>query len=430
MLFPLLLALAMPARAAAVAPSPAAVPIVAARPATPAPVPDSVRPPHGGGEPRHALASSAEAGLGLEGLLRAEAAVADEVARGTLPGAALAIGRRGHIVVERGIGRTDWGAAAQQVDPDRTVYDLASLTKVVATTTALMLLVEDGEIDLHAPVARYLPEFSGGRKDEVTVWHLLTHTSGLPAWADLWGDPEQALARAVRTPLARAPGAHAEYSDVGFVVLWAAAQRAHGAEPLYRLLDRRVFGPLGMLATTFLPGSCGVCAPTARRSDGGDLRGRVHDPTALRLGGVAGNAGLFSTVHDVARFAAMLASGGELNGTRVLRAETIHAFAQRQPGCGTRALGWDTPSGRASGSAGVRISPRAFGHTGFTGTSLWVDPERGTWAVLLANRTYSSERSGPIQALRRTLNDWVAVAADRGAPRPAPGVEHVGEGEG
>jgi CubicO group peptidase (beta-lactamase class C family) len=362
--------------------------------------------------PRHELTEPGAVQMRLSELLRAEQSVEEEVSRGAFPGAALAIGRWDRTVVERGIGKVSWTGPA--VDPDLTVYDLASLTKVVATTTAVMLLVEDGRLELDAPVSRYLPAFSGGAKDRVTIRHLLTHTSGLPDWIDLWGPtPERALERVLAVGLEVAPGQRVEYSDVGFVVLWAAAERANGA-PLYRLLDERVFGPLGMRSTTFLPGEwCERCAPTDRRPDGTKFRGVVHDPTARRLGGITGNAGLFSTVHDLSRFAAMLASGGELEGVRVLREQTIREFTRRQPGAGTRALGWDTPSPRGGGAAGLRISQQGFGHTGFTGTSLWVDPDRGTWTILLANRTYAPKASNRIQALRRDVHDRVASAVDQ-----------------
>jgi len=244
------------------------------------------------------------------------------------------------------------------------------------------------------------------------VRHLLAHNAGLPAGANIWApSPAEALARAIAVPLKHLPGQVVEYTDIGFVVLWAAAENAAG-EPLFRLLDRRVFGPLGMFSTTFLPGElCSRCAPTARRPDGSEIRGRVHDPTAFRLGGVTGNAGLFSTVHDIGRFAAMLASGGELDGVRVLREETIREFSRRQAGAGTRALGWDTPNRNGTGAAGLQLSARAFGHTGFTGTSLWIDPDRGTWAVLLANRTYQPRGANRIQAVRRSVHDWVSLAA-------------------
>lgn len=368
--------------------------------------------------PAHDLVSPGTVGMRLSELLQAEETVAERTRAGAFPGAALAVGRGEHPVIERGFGKLEWALGSPEVDPDRTIYDLASLTKVVATTTAVMLLVDDGKIELDAPVSRYLPAFGGGAKSAVTVRHLLTHTSGLPAWADLWGrTPEAALARALAVPLVRSPGERVEYSDVGFIVLWAATEAAAG-EPLYRLLESRVFGPLGMRSTTFLAGrGCGRCAPTGRRADGGIHQGLVHDPLARQLGGITGNAGLFSTVHDVGRFAAMLAGGGELDGRRYIREATVRAFTARQPGAETRALGWDTPDPHGDGAAGLTISPRAFGHTGFTGTSLWIDPDRGTWVVLLSNRTFEPRAAGRIQALRRAVNDWVASATTE---TPAP----------
>jgi CubicO group peptidase (beta-lactamase class C family) len=371
---------------------------------------------------RHALADASEVGLRRSELLLAEATVQREIERGGFPGAALAVGRWNRVVVEQGIGQQDWGLGSPPVDPDGTLYDLASLTKVVATTTAVMLLVEDGKMELDAPVVRYLPEwgcvdctgrYAGAVRQGVTIRQLLTHTSGLPAWADLGGlSPERARARAIRTPLERRPGESVVYSDIGFDVLFAAAERA-ALEPIPELLQRRVFGPLGMNSTTYTPGpECSRCAPTAVRSDGTLYRGSVHDPIAHALGGVAGNAGLFSTAHDLGRFAAMLAQGGTLDGVQVLKLETIVKFTRRQPGAGTRALGWDTPRADGGGAAGLRLSPASFGHTGFTGTSLWVDPDRGTWTVLLANRTCDPHAPNQIQAVRRHLHDWVASAVD------------------
>jgi CubicO group peptidase (beta-lactamase class C family) len=377
---------------------------------------DTIDPP-GARTPAHRLSSAAEAGLSATGLLRAEDAVWDEIRRGSFPGASLAVGRGEYIVLEEGLGRT--GVGEGEVDPDRTVYDLASLSKVVGTTTAVMLLVEDGKMSLDDPVQAYLPEFTGPRKERVTIRHLLTHTSGLPAGADVSGStPEEGLLRLMRLNLEHAPGMHVEYSDVGFVILFAAAERAAG-EPLYRLLDREVFGPLGMHSTTYVVGEgCMRCAGTSR-DRGLAYRGRVHDPISRRLGGIAGNAGLFSTAHDVARFAAMMANEGELDGVRVLRRQTVRMFTQRQPGTGTRALGWDTPGQPGTGASGTRVSARSFGHTGFTGTSIWIDPERGTWVVLLANRTYED---GPnrMQALRRTVHDRVTESV-RGEMRIGAG---------
>jgi CubicO group peptidase (beta-lactamase class C family) len=369
---------------------------------------DPTDPPAPAGRlPEHALSSAAEAGLSSTALTRAEEAVWDEINRGSFPGASLAVGRWGRVVLEQGMGRV--GASGAEVDPDRTVYDLASLSKVVGTTTAVMLLVEDGKMSLDDPVQAYLPEFTGINKDRVTIRHLLTHTSGLPAGYDGAGPtPQESLLRLLRVPLEHAPGMQVEYSDVGFVVLFAAAERAAG-EPLYRLLDRRVFEPLGMLSTTYVMGEgCLRCAGTSR-SRGDAYRGRVHDPISRRLGGLSGNAGLFSTAHDLARFAGMMANGGRLDDVQIFRSSTVRMFTQRQPGSGTRALGWDTPGAPGTGASGTRVSDRSFGHTGFTGTSIWIDPERGTWVVLLANRTYE-EGPNRMQALRRTLHDRVADA--------------------
>jgi len=364
-------------------------------------------------EATDARTAAADARLEWSSLESAEAAVRAAARAGSFPGAALVAGRQEVVGLKVGVGRVGWTSGAAGVDPERTVYDLASLTKVVATTAAAMVLTEDGKLDLDAPVSSYLPEFAGGDKDRVTIRHLLTHTSGLPAGAELGAaDPDASIRKAFALPLTAEPGARSVYSDVGFVVLWAAMERAAG-EPLYAVLDRRVYGPLKMRTTTFLPGEgCDRCAPTYRLMDGTPVSGVVHDPIARKLGGIAGNAGLFSSAADVARYAAMLANGGELDGVRVLKTETIRQFTVRQPGAGTRALGWDTPGPNGSGGAGVKLSKAAFGHTGFTGTSLWVDPERGTWTVLLSNRTYAPKAPNTMQALRRKVNDGVAVAAD------------------
>jgi len=360
----------------------------------------------------HPLARPADIGMSalvlarLDGFVRAHTEVA-------FPGAALAVGRGGAVVMETGYGRIAWDEDAPAVDPDATVYDLASLTKVIATTSAVMLLFEAGRIDLDAPVQRYLPHWWGEGKERVTLRHLLTHTSGLPAGSNI-GAPDAAavLRRALEVPLTRNPGERVEYSDIGFIVLWAAAEAA-AEEPLFRLLDRRVFGPLAMRSATFLPGAGCVCAPTERLRDGSEIRGRVHDPNARRLGGIAGHAGLFATAHDVAVFAAMLAREGEYGGERIFWPETVRYFTTRQPDAGTRALGWDTANGSGtSGASGARISPRGYGHTGFTGTSLWIDPDRRTWSVLLSNRTYEPRGGNQVQAVRRGVHDLVAAAVD------------------
>jgi CubicO group peptidase (beta-lactamase class C family) len=196
-------------------------------------------------------------------------------------------------------------------------------------------------------------------------------------------------------------------------VLWAAAEKA-ADEPLPELLERRVYRPLGMLSTGFRHGKpCPTCAPSSPLHPASPAR--LHDPPGRRLGGIAGHAGLFSTGADLARFAMMFANQGELEGVRVFRAATVQQFTRRQPRSGTRALGWDTPNAMRTSSAGTRMSTRAFGHTGHTGGSMWIDPERGVWAVLIGNRTYNREAGeAGVQALRRVVNDLAAEAADAG----------------
>jgi len=256
----------------------------------------------------HELTAASAVGMSATALIHAEEEVVSDLQRGAFPGAALAIGRGPRVVLEEGFGTMGRGGLYDEVEPDRTVYDLASLTKVVGTTTAVMLLVEDGKMRLDEPVASYLPEFSNGGRERVTIRHLLTHTSGLPEGLDVPNglSPEQALRYVLGTPLRSTPGMRVEYSDLSAVVLYAAAERAAG-EPLFRLLDRRVYGPLKMRSTTYLAGvGCPTCAPTMRDENDQPVRGLVHDPIARKLGGVAGNAGLFSTAHDLGHFAAML----------------------------------------------------------------------------------------------------------------------------
>lgn len=334
-----------------------------------------------------------------------------ETERGAFPGAALAVGIGERTLLETGVGHIGWTPAAPPVDPDSTLYDLASVTKVVATTPAVMLLLEDGKLALDDPVQKYLPGFAGEGKERVTIRHLLTHTSGLPAGTVLRGDtPREVAQRLLRTRIYHEPGSKTEYSDLGFVVLWEAAQRALGDEPLAAYLRRRLYAPMGMEHTRFQPGlECEACAPTGRLRDQQLYRGKPFDATARKLGGVTGSAGLFSTAHDLGRFAALIANGGELDGVRVFRPETVRLFTRPQGAPGTRALGWDSFCREPPPSANEECpdSVVAFGHTGWTGTSLWLDPQRGVWAVLLTNRTYEPRAPSRINEVRREV--WQRV---------------------
>jgi serine-type D-Ala-D-Ala carboxypeptidase len=322
-----------------------------------------------------------------------------------VPGATLAIGDSGRIAETAGFGRVGWKATDMHVSADSTIYDLASLTKAVATTSAVLLLAQDGTIRLDDPVQRWLPEFQGRWKDRVTWRQLLTHTSGLPPAAKLRGRaPGQKLYSVLNTSLNELPGTGVQYSDVSFIVLWTAAQRAAG-EPLPRFLERRVWRPLGMTSTSFWPGeTCTRCAPTMLLKSGEPYRGKPSDPTAHKLGIPTGNAGLFSTAHDLGRFAAMIANGGELDGVRIFREDVVHQLFVQQPDAGHRTLGWEAfcPAEHPTQQRAC-ARPIAYGHTGWTGTSLWIDPARGVWTVILSNRSYNVKRPPSLDELREDV---------------------------
>ena len=322
------------------------------------------------------------------------------------PGAIAVVGTRDGAAVSVAAGRLDWGPSP--TPNQSTLWDLASLTKVVGLTTAMMLLTESGDVDLDAPVARYIPEWRGPYKERVTVRHLLTHSSGLPAWRPLYketGSPAEALALAIATPLDTVPGVRTVYSDLGAILLGQVAERASGM-PFETFLGARVFGPLGMRETLFRPpaGLLERIAPTEvdpwRQRH---LRGEVHDENAYALGGVSAHAGLFGSARDLVRLARMYLAGGVLDGRRFLSQEVIERFtAVQDTTLSRRAMGWETPNG--SNSAGRLMSARSFGHTGFTGTSIWIDRDRGVFVILLSNRV------NPTREHRRISDVRVAVA--------------------
>ncbi len=367
-------------------------------------------------------AEAAEAGMSEAGLARVDAAIRAAVEAGTFPGAALAVGRRGRLVRLRGYGRLPGGEGA--VRATETLYDIASLTKVAGTTAAVMALVDDGRLRLDAPVQRYLPGFTGRYKDEVVVRHLLTHTSGLPAGEWLYGDarsPATALRQAMRASLKSRPGERMEYSDFGFILLAALVEEVAG-EPLDRYLARRVYAPLGMSSTMYLPPAVlrPFTAPGAARSNQGHvLRGVVHDANAYRLGGVAGHAGLFSTARDLAVYSQALLNGGSYGTQRVYSPETVRRFTTVRTRVGDRAWGWDVPAERSS--AGSYFSPRSYGHTGFTGTSIWIDPTQQLFVVLLANRTFDNASQAAMLDVRVAVHDAVARSITDATIRPRPG---------
>lgn len=329
----------------------------------------------------------AAVGMSAERLDEIDEAVTRGIRAGAYPGAAVIVGRQGYEVVDAGLGHLSWSSRSPAVDPERTIYDLASLTKVVATTTAIMILYDEGKIRLDDPVRRYLPSFSGGLKNRVTIRMLLEHRSGLPADRELWRtahSPAQARRQVIATHLYSRPGARYIYSDLGADVLGFIVERVSG-EPLDRFVAERVFEPLGMHDTEFRPAASldARIAPTNPKLP----PGAVNDANARALGSVAGHAGLFSTASDLAIFAQMMLNGGTYDGVRILSDSAVKLFTTRAPHAGTRALGWDTCDG--DGSCGQFLGAEAYGHTGFTGTSMWIDPERQMFVILLTNRVYA-----------------------------------------
>lgn len=353
-------------------------------------------------------------GMSAARLAKIDHVVMRGIQAGGYPGAAVVVGRKGAAVWQRGFGRLDWNGDSPAVDPTESIYDLASLTKVVGTTTALMILFDEGKVHLDDPVSKFIPEFSGGEKDLVTVRLLLEHRSGLPAGRDLWRiahSPEEAREDVIQTPLVYHPDQYYEYSDLGADMLGFIVETASG-QRLDQFLEDHVWKPLGMEDTFFKPADSlrDRIAPTEVNPPRGyPLRGEVHDENAFALGGVAGHAGLFSTASDLAIFAQMMLDGGEYNGTRLIADSTVTLFTTRA--ARTRALGWDTCAG--DGSCGKYLSERAYGHTGFTGTSLWIDPDRDMFVILLTNRVHAARARRPAKVIadvRADLSDAAALA--------------------
>jgi CubicO group peptidase (beta-lactamase class C family) len=354
-------------------------------------------------------------GMSASRLQAIDRIVARGIKEGGYPGASVVVGRKGAAVWEKGFGTLSWSKTSGNVDAGETVYDLASLTKVVGTTTALMVLYDEGRLDLDAPVVKYLPAFTGGYKDSVTIRHLLTHRSGLPAGRDLWRvarNPQEARLMVIDTPLSCKPGSCYIYSDLGADVLGMVIETL-SAMSLDQFLEARVFGPLGMTDTYYRPDDSlkTRIAPTEVMPPRGyPLQGEVHDENAYALGGIAGHAGLFSTAKDLAVFAQMMLNGGTFDGVRIVSDSTVALFTRRAA-TGSRALGWDTADG--DGGAGRYLTERAYGHTGYTGTSLWIDPDREMFVILLTNRVHAAKARRPatvISDVRADLADAAVLA--------------------
>jgi CubicO group peptidase (beta-lactamase class C family) len=344
-----------------------------------------------------------------------------EVLRGAIrqrvfPGCAVAVTDRGTLVAWRGLGHFTYESNSPEVVAD-TVFDLASVTKVLATSAMAMILYERGLLDLEMPVVSAVPEFAGDdeRRRDVTVRMLLAHSSGLPAYEKLFLSArtrDELLRASYSMALVADPGSRAEYSDIGFLVLGVALERL-ADEALDRFCQREGYGPLGMSRTTFNPpvAGRGEIPPTVddRTFRHRVAQGEVNDENASVLGGVAGHAGLFAPARDVAMFAQVMLNGGR----PILRPETVALFTKREvspPGT-SRALGWDTPS--QPSQSGKYFSSAAFGHLGYTGTSLWIDPQQQFSVTLLTNRTWPNSTNQVIKQIRPLFHDAVFEALER-----------------
>lgn len=370
-----------------------------------------------------AAAATIGKSLSAQSFAAADSIVESGIRRGIYPGAVLVIGTRRGVTHARGFGRFEWNAGPRPT-PDSTLWDLASLTKVVGTTGAVMRLVEQRRIELDAPVARYLPRFTGTGKERVTVRMLLNHTSGLRSYLPffrLTRTRDSAITLLYREPLRRKPGAYPEYSDLNFLLLGLLVEEVTG-EPLDRFVTRTVLLPAGLTHSTYRPADSlrRRIAPTGR------YRGRavcceVNDQNAVRMGGVAGHAGLFGTGLDLARFARIWLGGGAIDGSQVFDPAVVRAFLSPGAGAGDRLLGWERPDprNRDDSAYGHLLSAAAYGHTGWTGTLMWLDPENDLFLILLTNRSYDPRVGRSIRALRgvrSALADQVVRAAGRAAP--------------
>src|SRR5690242_13015135 len=365
-----------------------------------------------------------------EHLAQMDPIIAQGIAEKHLPGAVVLVGRKGRVVWLKSYGARAIEPAREAMTTD-TIFDLASLTKIVATATSIMILVERGKLGLSDPVSLYIPELTGGGRERITIEQLLTHVSGYAPDFDLrerWTGYDEAIKHLIKEPLRNPPGARFTYSDIGFITLGEVVARV-GGMPLDQFAQKNIFGPLRMTNTGFRPSPSlkSRIAPTEKRrgqlSYLGDtginagaegevwLRGEVHDPTSYRMNGVAGHAGLFSTADDLAIYCQMILNHGSYGGVRILAPLTVAEMTRPRvvsSNGATRGLGWDIDTNFSS-NRGDLFPLGSFGHTGFTGTSIWIDPASEMFVVFLSNRVHPDGK-GDVGPLRGRVASIVAGA--------------------
>ncbi|MHB8094684.1 MAG: serine hydrolase domain-containing protein [Candidatus Aminicenantales bacterium] len=369
-----------------------------------------------------------QVGMDSSRLALLDTLMSEALERKTFPGAVLCVVRKGKIVWKKAYGQSQWVPEARDMDADM-MFDLASITKPVATATSVMILVERGQIRLWDKVKNFVPGFApylqekGIPGEDARLWHLLTHTSGLPAYADVeeiekkFGNPcppERLVEYIAGLPKESPAGEAFVYSCLDYITLAHIVEKVSG-QSIAEFAARNIFEPLGMTRTMFRPPAELVerCVPT-RIIDGNPLRGTVDDPLARLQGGVSGNAGLFSTADDLAVFGEMLLGKGTSNGTRILGPLAVERMTEvfpRSPHSG-RGLGWDLESEYAT-VRGDLFGSRSFGHSGYTGTSIWIDPETRTSVIFLTNRIHAGEADDIVSLRSRVANVVAASILDR-----------------
>ncbi len=331
------------------------------------------------------------------------------------PGAVLVIGNKDSIIYQKAFGHYtyDTSSPAMQLN---TIFDLASVSKVVGTTTAAMMLYDEGKLKLDDKVIKYLPEFYNHGKDKITIRNLLLHNSGLPAFKkyyDVYNTEEEVINDIMNSELIYEPGSKYVYSDLGMITLQKVIERITGMG-LDEFLEKKLFKPLGMNRTMYNPPDSlkNQCAPTEIDTfyRMRPLQGEVHDERAYMLHGVAGHAGLFSTGPDLAKFLRMMLNGGRLNGRAFIKISTIEQWTTNQSKQSTRGLGWDTKSREGYSSFGSLFSENSYGHTGYTGTSVWVNKDKQIFVILLTNRVYPTRKNRKIIKFRPVIHDAIYKA--------------------
>lgn len=363
-----------------------------------------------------------DVGMSSSSLNRLKIVIKEAIARGDFPGAVVLVGRKSKIVFREAFGESQWIPEHRQMKASM-IFDLASLTKPVATATSVMILAQEGRISLHDKVKDYVPEFkayfdeNGEPGENVSIWHLMTHTSGLPPYTDVaeveeeYGSPcalESLVRHIAVLDKTDPPGKEFHYSCLGFITLAYIVEKISG-QSIAEFSEENIFNPLKMNHTFFTPPEKfrHLCVPTEVIEET-PLIGIVHDPLARLLNGISGNAGLFSTADDLANFAQMMLNKGQFNEKRILSPLTVKRMASVYPDVSFsgRGLGWDIHSSYASNGGDI-FGPNSYGHTGYTGTSIWIDPDTRSFVVFLTNRVHPFDK-GAIVSLRSRVANIVA----------------------